>query len=78
MEKAYDFKGLVEELKKEGIEVAEEGAKAINRAMFSWLKKSAPLSENKIDDAFAPLYPVIENYIAEVAEQINPHDNEEA
>lgn len=71
MEKAYDLKGLLEELKGNGLEIAEESAKVVVVAVFEWLEKSAVLSENKYDDLASVLYPQLKAYALEKAEEIN-------
>lgn len=57
MEKAYDPKGLIEELKQEGLPLLEESAEAAVKATFRWLNKSADLSETKVDDFAKLVYP---------------------
>jgi hypothetical protein len=71
MEKAYDFKGLLSELKNNGLEIAEESAKVVIESVFVWLQKSATLSENKYDDLAVILYPQLKAYALEQAEKIN-------
>ena len=75
MEKAYDVKGLVEELKINGLELAEEAAKVVITSVFNWLEKSAVLSENKYDDLAIILYPKLKEYALEQADKINKADN---
>lgn len=72
MDKAYELKGLVAELKSQGLELAEEGAKSIVVAVFAWLEKSADLSENKYDDLLKVVYPKVKEYALEKADEINP------
>lgn len=72
MTSAYDFKGLIEILKSQGLEIAEESAKVVIKATFQWLKESAEISENKYDDLAVVLYPQLEKYALEQAEKINP------
>lgn len=74
MEKAYDLKGLLAELKGNGLEIAEESAKVVIVAVFEWLEKSAALSENKYDDLASVLYPQLRAYALEQAEDINKAD----
>lgn len=71
MEKAYDIKGLLEELKSQGLEVAEEAAKVVVVSVFNWLEKSAVMSENKYDDIAVLLYPQLKAYALEQADKIN-------
>lgn len=64
MNKAYDIKALgqmiIEEAKKDGLELAEQAAEKLAKAAYNgqkrWLKESAVLSPNKVDDVIAPLY----------------------
>lgn len=71
MEKAYDLKGLTNELKANGLELAEEAAKIVIESVFTWLEKSAALSENKYDDMATVLYPKLKQYALEQADKIN-------
>lgn len=58
MEKAYDLKALGEKLQAAGIPIALDAAEAaagqVYLAFKAWIKESAALSENKIDDVIAP------------------------
>lgn len=75
MEKAYDLKGLLEELKGQGVEVAEESAKVVIQSVFAWLEKSAAMSENKYDDLLMVIAPKLKEYAIQQAENINKADN---
>ena len=72
MDKAYELKGLIAELKVQGLELGEEAAKATIVAVFSWLEKSADLSETKYDDLLKVVYPKVKEYALEKADEINP------
>lgn len=74
--KAYDVKLLLEKLKAEGLEVAEESAKILVKAVFEWLEESADLSENAYDDMAKVVYPKVKEMILDKAEDINKEDNE--
>lgn len=60
MEKAYDLKDLGKRLEKAGVPLlknsAEETAKVVYHETKEWMKESAVLSTNKIDDLVAPFY----------------------
>ena len=64
MEQAYSLKELglkiQEEAKKEGLTIAEEAVEKLAKAAYNgtkaWVKESATLSPNKIDDFIAPFY----------------------
>jgi hypothetical protein len=74
MEKPVDI--LVEELKKEGLEVAEETAKAAVKAVFRSLPKFVAATENKYDDMLLPVLAIIEPKVLEMLDEINKEDNE--
>jgi hypothetical protein len=74
MEKAYDLKLLGEELKNEGLEIAEESLKIVIEAMFKFLEKSALLSETPYDNMAVMLYPKIKELILKEVEKINKED----
>ena len=62
MKEAYKLKDLgemvLEEAKKEGLQIAEEAVEKLAKASYvgtkRWLKESAVISENKVDDFVAP------------------------
>lgn len=80
MQKAYDLEVLGQQLKEQGVdfgkETLEEGAKIALKTLFPWLTKSAEISENKVDDMLAPLYPIAQKHAMDLAEDINKADNE--
>lgn len=75
MEKAYDLKVLLDLLKAQGLEVAEESAKVLVSVLFDWVQMSAMKSENKYDDILAVLMPVIKPELMKAIDKINPADN---
>ena len=76
MKKAYDVKLLLESLKGEGLEVAEESAKILVNGIFKWLEESADLSETPYDDMAKVIYPQLKKLAMDKIEDINPEDNE--
>jgi hypothetical protein len=54
MDKAYDLKALLKEMKEQGVPLlenaGEDAALLSFKALKKWLKESAVMSENKIDD----------------------------
>lgn len=54
MEKAYDVKVLLESIKSDGLELAEQELGLVYKHLKQWVKDSAPLSDSKIDDILAP------------------------
>jgi len=74
--KAYDIKLLLENLKDEGLEIAEESAKILINGFMNWLEESAELSDTPYDDMAAMLYPQLKKMALDKAEDINKADNE--
>lgn len=73
--KAYDLKVLLEKLKNQGLELTEEAVKIFVKQLVEWLKESAAISENKIDDIAALGLPELEKLALNLADQINKADN---
>lgn len=71
MEKAYDAKALVEKLKDEGMDVAEDAAKAVTKAVLDWVKESAKLSESTLDDLLVPVVELAEPHILKELDKID-------
>jgi len=65
-----------EELKKEGVEIAEEAAKAFIKALLRVIPKVIIASENKYDDLLLAVLPVVEPILMNLADDINKEDNE--
>ncbi len=74
MNKPFDLAALGEELKANGLELAEESAKIAVKSVLNWIEKSVALSENKFDDFFVIARPQIEAVINPAVEKINPED----
>ena len=79
MEKAYDIKALGEmiiaEAKVEGLTIAEEAVEALAKAAYKgqkkWMKESALLSENKIDDVLIPFYDLADSIVLPLIEKVD-------
>lgn len=74
MEKAFDLSALGDELKSNGLELAEEASKIAVKSVLNWIEKSVALTENKFDDFFMLARPQIEAVLNPVVENINPAD----
>ena len=59
MEKAFDLKALVEELKAQGLPVAEEAAKVVVQSVLTWVEKSVVATESKYDDFALAIIPLL-------------------
>lgn len=73
--KAYDLKELLKKLKDQGLELTEEAVKLFVKSLVAWLKESAAISENKIDDIAALGLPELEKLALGLADEINKADN---
>ena len=71
MEKAYDLKALVGELKKVGLEATEATAMASVDMMLDWFEASAQLSENKYDDLALAVSPALRSELKKLADKID-------
>lgn len=79
MEKAYEIKALgqiiIEEAKKDGLILLEEAAEKLAKAAYvgqkRWLKESAVLSENKLDDLAIPFYDMADGIVIPLIEKID-------
>jgi hypothetical protein len=50
LEKAYDWKALVAELKTAGLDLGEDAAKKVLESVLVWVEESAKLSATPYDD----------------------------
>lgn len=71
-----EFKEMVmEEFKKEGLELTEEAVKMAVKAVLRVIPKMVIASENKYDDLLLAVLPIVEPMLMEKIEAINPADN---
>lgn len=75
MEKAYDLKELVKKLQATGVpalkEVAEAEALLIFKETKTWLKESAVISENKVDDVVMPFIDHVDAVVLPLIDKID-------
>lgn len=79
MEKAYDISELgkivKEEAAKAGLPLAEEAVEALGKAVYGgfkrWVKESATVSENKLDDVFAPFIDQLDPMVLPQIEKVD-------
>lgn len=74
MEKAYNTKVLIEELKAKGLDLSEDAAVHALDAVLAWIEKSAKLSENTYDDLLLAVLPLVK---PELMKQIDKIDGQE-
>lgn len=75
MEKAYDLKELVKLSKDEGLMIAEEGAEALVKVVFSWLEESAKLSKTPYDDMGLVVMPKLKEMVLDQIDKIDGQEN---
>lgn len=73
MENAYDMKGLMEEMKVQGLELAEDAAGKAYKALTEWFKKSAAMSANPFDDMVIGFLPQIDAVVLPQIDKIDGH-----
>lgn len=71
MEKAYDPKALLEKLKDQGLDLAEDAAGLLVEAVFDWVGESALMSETKFDDLLAGVLPVVKPHVLALIDKID-------
>ena len=75
MEKKEVMKIVVEELKKEGIDLAEELVAGAVKAVFKAIPKIVLATENKVDDLLVPVLAVVEPKVLELVDKIDGEDD---
>ena len=71
LEKAWDVKALVAELKPFGLNVAEDAAKQLVEKVFEFVEKSVVLSENKFDDMTLAVIPMVKPLVLSQLDKID-------
>lgn len=63
MEKAYELKALVDELKGRGLDIAEDSALIVFDCFMEWFRKSAIMSANTYDDLALLILPKVDEFV---------------
>lgn len=71
MEKAYDVQDLVARFKARGLDVAEDGAKAMVEELFSWFEVSVKLSSTPFDDVALAVVPHLKKAALEAIDRVD-------
>lgn len=71
MEKAYDLGALGDMIKAEGLELAEDGAGKVYKAVKAWFEQSAALSQNKFDDLVIPFLGNVDSVVLPQIDKID-------
>ena len=64
-------KELLEEAKKKGLDIAEDGLKNLAEFVFDMLPKIAEKSENSYDDILVPMLMMVKPKVMELIDQID-------
>lgn len=71
MEKAWELKGLVDGLKAQGLDIAEDAAKVVAVSVLDWVEQSVKLSENKYDDLIVTFLPMAKAEVLKLVDKID-------
>ena len=71
MEKAYDFKVLVDRFAKHGAVLSEEAAEKVALELFNWIEESATISENAWDNMAMILMPQLKEIVFKQLDKID-------
>lgn len=71
MEKAFELKALVEKLKANGLDLAEDAAKLVIVDVLDWAAESVALTENKFDDIAVAFLPQLKAAALGIADKID-------
>jgi len=71
-----DFKALVDELKKEGLDLAEDAAEKVVKVIFNWVEAEVIKSENKYDDMVLAVLPALKPIIFKAIDKIDGNVDE--
>jgi hypothetical protein len=74
--KAYDLKKLVDKLKEDGLDVAEDAAKLVLEKTLEWVKESADESDSIVDDILVKFIPTLKDYIMDEIDKIDGEDDD--
>ena len=78
MEKAYDFKVLVEKLKARGLDLAEDAAGLMLEELCDWVVESSAVSATPFDDVLAVVMPTLKKEAAKMVDKIDGKVEEQA
>ena len=66
-----DFNALVDRLKGQGLDLAEEAAKLVVIETIGWLGDEVLKSENKYDDLLLAVFPLVKDAILKQVDKID-------
>lgn len=66
---------LLDELKAEGLDIAEDAAIGVAKAVFRAMPKFFAATENKYDDFLIAVLPVVEPHVIQLLDKIDNEDD---
>lgn len=75
MQKPFDPADLVNRLKGQGLDLAEDAAKLVATSVLDWVSDSVVVTDNKFDDMILAVMPVVRDF---VLKEIDKLDGKEA
>lgn len=75
MDKPFDLKNLVDRLKSQGLDVAEDAAKIVAKETLAWVKESVLATTNPFDDLALGVLPVVSDFIMSEIDKIDGKPN---
>lgn len=73
-QKAYDLKKLMDHLKDQGLELAEDAAEKVYNGVMNWVEESAKVSKNPIDDIVILVRKQIDGIVLPQIDKIDGHE----
>ncbi len=70
-----DFKKLVDKLKEEGLDVAEDVAVKLVKSVLGWVEEEVVASENKYDDMVLAVLPALKKELFKAIDKIDGEDD---
>ena len=71
MQKAWETKALLEKLKGQGLDVAEDAGKVLVEVLFEWAEESIDLTPSKLDDLGKPVLGMVKNYLLKKIDELD-------
>jgi len=71
LKEAYNTTELVEKLKSEGLDIAEDAAVKVLDVVLEWVAESAAKSETPFDDLIATIFPMVKGEVLKLIDEID-------
>ena len=70
-----NYKRLIDLLKAEGLDLAEDAAEVVAKSVLKWLEEEVVASENKYDDLLLAIIPALRPVIFKAIDKIDGKDD---